>query len=105
MKDLAQRDLFWAVVLVGGHDVFHERPPIPTSLRVRDRGPLGFVFDFRIREKLVGLGVQEYGVVVHAVVFQHGFEIGPKGSVASLIFLVVHGVHFHDECFTDHKGY
>lgn len=70
MKHFPERFRSWTAVGICLHDVFHELPPAPATLRGRDCGPLGCALDLSVAEKSAGLLVQEDRVVMHPVILQ-----------------------------------
>src|SRR5439155_2072706 len=88
VEDLVQRGGDRGVVGVGGHQLAHVLPPVLADVGARDGGPLGFVFDLDVGEKLAALGVQEDRVVVHAVRFERLFQFRPDGAMTMLILVL-----------------
>ena len=77
-------------------------PPLLAFRSLGDGLPLRFVLDLDIGEKLMGLGMEEDGVVMCSVLLQDRFQLWPDWTMAMLILLFLSGVHRHHKRFTDH---
>lgn len=104
MKHFAHFNGEWAVVGVGFHDVGHMRPPASADLGLRDGGPARFVLDFDLSEETAALFIQKNRVVVRAMLFENGFQRGPDGGMATLIFVFVAWFEGHNEGFANHES-
>lgn len=102
MKNFLQHLRHGTVVRIRGHNLAHVLPPALTFWRGGDRRPTGFVLDLNVGKELPRFRVKEYGVIVGAVRFQHRLQFGPNRLMPVGVFLLLSGVHGHDECFSNH---
>ena len=104
MKHLFERLLKRRVVRGGMHDVGHVIPPFAHDFEFGKRVHRAMRGAREHREKMIGAGIEEDAVLVHACVVQCVNQFRPDLCVPALVFLAHAGVEHHPESDCLHCG-